>query len=340
MKVLKGTAYAVLGVSALLAFSGSVRAWSPGGYGLLLVTVKGNQSLGLVDPATQEKVAEVPVGGVTGHEVTASPDGKTAYVPIYGNSGVGMPGTNGSNMAVIDLASHKVVGNVDFGKGVRPHDPVFGPRNGLLYVTTELNRSVTIIDPKTLKIVGSVPTGQDQSHMLVISHDGKRGYTANVGPGTVSVLDLEAHKTLAVIPVSGQIQRIALSADGSKVFTSDQTKPQLAVIDTATNKVVKWVPLADLGYGTAATRDGKWLIVANPLIHKVSAVNLETMKVEHVIDVPVRPQAILIDPKEPIAYASCDTSRKVAAISLSDWTVKKLIDVGPGADGMAWAKMP
>ena len=113
------------------------------------------------------------------------------------------------------------------------------PKNGLLYVTTELNRSVSIIDPATLKIIGSIPTNQDQSHMLVISRDGHRGYTTNVGPGTVSVLDLDARKTIAVIPVSGQIQRIALSVDGRKVFTSDQTKPQLAVIDTATNKVTQ-----------------------------------------------------------------------------------------------------
>jgi DNA-binding beta-propeller fold protein YncE len=259
-------------------------------------------------------------------------------VPIYGNSGVGEPGTDGHNMVVIDLASRKVVGNVDFAKGVRPHDPVFGPKNGLLYVTTELNRSISIIDPRTLRIIGSVPTDQDQSHMLVISRDGHRGYTANVGPGTVSVLDLDARKTIAVIPVSGQIQRIAMAVDGSKVFTSDQTKPQLAVIDTASNKVVKWVPLPDLGYGTAVTPDGKWLIIANPLIHKVSALNLSTMKVEHVIDVPVRPQAILVNPNNQVAYASCDKSRKVAVINLSDWTVKELIDVGPGADGMAWAK--
>ena len=53
----------------------------------------------------------------------------------------------------------------------------------MLYVTTELDKTVSIIDPKTLKIVGSVPTGQEQSHMLVLSRDGSRGYTANVGPG-------------------------------------------------------------------------------------------------------------------------------------------------------------
>ena len=98
-------------------------------------------------------------------------------------------------MVVIDIAAGKVVGNLDFGHEVRPHLPVFGPKDGLLYVTTELDQAVTIVDPKTLKMVGSIPTGQPESHMLAISHDGRRGYTANVGPGTVSVLDMQARKT-------------------------------------------------------------------------------------------------------------------------------------------------
>ena len=207
---------AALTLSSLLILSGYLWARSPARPGLLLVAIKGDTSVGIVDSKTNQKPAEVPEGGVTGHELTVSPDGKKAYVPIYGNSGVGEPGTDGHNMVVIDLASRKVVGNVDWGKGVRPHDPVFGPKNGLLYVTTELNRSISIIDPATLRIIGSVPTNQDQSHMLVISRDGHRGYTANVGPGTVSVLDLDTRKTIAVIPVSGQIQRISMAVDGSK----------------------------------------------------------------------------------------------------------------------------
>src|SRR5689334_20782840 len=147
--------------------------------GWLLVANKGEQTLGIVDPASYRQVATVPEEGITGHEVAASPDGNRAYVPIYGNSGVGHPGTDGQLLRVIDLASRKIVGTVDFGKGVRPHCAVIGPRNHLLYVTTELENSITIIDPETLKILGSVPTGQAESHMLAISSDGRRGYTAN-----------------------------------------------------------------------------------------------------------------------------------------------------------------
>jgi YVTN family beta-propeller protein len=305
--------------------------------GWLLVANKGDNRIGIIDPVSGRQVAEVAEGGVTGHEIVASPDGKLAYVPIYGDSGVGQPGTDGTNMVVIDLASRKVVGNVDFGKGVRPHCPKLGPRNGLLYVSTELDRSISIVDPATLKVIGAIPTGQEQSHMLAITQDGRRGYTANVGPGTVSVLDMEARKTIAIIPVSGQIQRISLSVDDSMIFTSDVTKPQLAVIDAVTNKVKTWIALPGLGYGTATTADGRWLLVVLPLVHQLAVVDLSAMKVARTIDLPTRPQEVVVSPDQKMAYVSCDQSGKVAAISLSDWKVTKLIDAGKGADGLAWA---
>ena len=304
--------------------------------GLLLVANKDDRTLGIIDPESGRTLAAVPEGGVTGHEVIASPDGRFAYVPIYGNSGVGKAGTDGANLVVIDIAARKVMGNLDFGRGVRPHCPLFGPKDGLLYVTTELDNAITVIDPRTLKTVGAIPTGQKESHMLAITRDGRRGYTANVGPGTVSVLDLEARKTLAVIPISGQTQRISLSADDRMAFTSDQTKPRLAVIDTATNKVGQWVALPGPGYGTAATGDGRYLLVAVPSVNKVAVVDLHSMEVARSIEVPRAPQEVLIAPDGRTAYVSCDASHQVAAIGLAEWKVTP-IDAGRGADGLAWA---
>jgi YVTN family beta-propeller protein len=305
--------------------------------GLLLVAQKGDESLAIVDPSAGKVLASVSENGNTGHEVTASPDGRFAYVPVYGNSGVGKPGTDGTNMVVIDLASHKVVGNVDFGHGVRPHHPVFGPKDGLLYVTTELDKTVTIIDPRTLKIVGTVPTGQPESHMLALSHDGRRGYTANVGPGTVSVLDMQTRKTIKVIPISATTQRISISPDDRWVFTADQTKPRMAAIDTSTNEVKHWIPLASTGYGSTVTPDGKWLLVALPETNKVAMIDLGTMQVVRNIDVPAYPQAVVVSPDSKTAYASCMHADKVAEIDLAGAKATRVIETGKQTDGLAWA---
>jgi DNA-binding beta-propeller fold protein YncE len=305
---------------------------------MLLVANQGDRDLSLIDPAAGKQVATVPVEGVTGHEVAASPDGKTAYVPIYGDSGVGRPGTDGREIAVIDLASRKVVHKIDFGHGVRPHCAIYDRNSGMLYVTTELDKSVSIIDPRSLKIVGSVPTGQEQSHMLALSRDGSRGYTANVGPGTVSVLDMKARKTVAIIPISKETQRISISRDDNMVFTADQTKPQLAVIDTATNKIKVWVPLPAVGYGTAPTLDGRWLLVTLPRSKQVAVVDLKTMKVTRTIDVPGAPTEILMSPDGMTAFVSCTTSKQVAEIDLAQGKVARLIEAGDTADGLAWAR--
>ncbi|MDP9049627.1 MAG: YncE family protein [Acidobacteriota bacterium] len=275
---------------------------------------------------------------MTGHEVAVSADGKRAFVPIYGDSGVGRAGTDGSTMAVIDLAGRKVVATVDFGHGVRPHMPLLDPTSGMLYVTTELDKAVTVIDPKTLKIVGKIPTGQEQSHMLAVTRDGKRGYTANVGPGTVSVLDMPGRKTIAVIPISGTTQRISMSPDAKMVFTADQTKPQMAVIDTATNEVKTWIPLPAVGYGSAVTPDGKWLLVKLGTVKQVAVIDLAGMKVARTIDVPAGSGEILMRPDGQVAYVSCPIDGKVAEIDLMTWKVARVIDAGHGADGLAWAK--
>ena len=306
--------------------------------GYLLVANKGEHTLGIVDTKAGRQVAVVQEDGVTGHEVVASADGKRAFVPIYGNSGVGKRGTDGRLMRVIDIATHRVTDTVDFGKGVRPHCAVIGPKNGLLYVTTELIQGITVIDPESLKILGVIPTGQAESHMLAVSHDGRRGYTANVGPGTVSVLDMEAQKVITIIPICKTTQRIAISMDDRWVFTSDQDKPRLAVIDTAKNEVSRWITLPGVGYGSAVTPDGHWLVIAIPREKKVAVVDLKTMETARSIDVPRAPQETLVRPDGGEAYVSCDASRKVAVINTQDWTVTKLIDAGAGVDGLAWAK--
>jgi YVTN family beta-propeller protein len=329
---MKRITFVILSMTALALAPGSRAA------GLLLAANKGDQTLSIIDPIGGTQLAAVPEDGVTGHEVVASPDGKRAFVPIYGNSGVGKAGSDGTLIRVIDIASKQVTGTIDFGKGIRPHCAVIGPKNGLLYVTTELDRTITVIDPETQKIIGAIPTGQPESHMLAISSDGRRGYTANVGPGTVSVLDMEAKKLIGIIPICRTTQRIALSTDDRWAFTSDQDEPRLAVIDTTKNEVTDWIPLPGPGYGAATTPDGRWLLIAIPKERKVAVIDLQSMKMARSIAVPRAPQEMLVRPDGVEAYVSCDVSKQIAVIDLKDWTVTKLISAGPVVDGLAWAK--
>src|SRR5229473_6339568 len=157
-----------LASSTLLAFLMTNSSNSaPPSPGVLVVANQKEHTVLLVDPEARREVAKISVG-VNGHEVAVSPDSRFAYVPIYGNSGVGRPGTDGATIDVIDLQQHKLAGTIELGKPLRPHRAEWGP-DGLLYVTAELANAVDVVDPTTRKVVAEIPTGEPQSHMLVLS---------------------------------------------------------------------------------------------------------------------------------------------------------------------------
>jgi DNA-binding beta-propeller fold protein YncE len=328
----------VLGVAMVAVLPAHRDETVPAG-GVLAVVNQKEHSVEFVDPASRKLVGTVSVG-VNGHEIAASPDGTMLYVPIYGNAGVGKPGTDGSTIDVIDAAAMKVVATIDLGRPLRPHKDVFGP-DGMLYVTGELAEAVLVIDPKTRKIVGEVPTGSKESHILAMTRDGRTGYTANVGPGSVSVLDMKARKTIAVIPVAKTVQRMSVSNDERWAFTSDEDQPRIAAIDTKTNTVARWIATGGISYVTQPTADGKYLLAAETKADGkglLEVIDLATWGV--VKSFPLGPQrengGFLLHGGK--AYLSEPLAGTIQVLDVKSWKLEEPIRLTLGVDGLAWAR--
>jgi YVTN family beta-propeller protein len=308
----------------------------PAGSGLLVVANQKEHTVLIVDPEERRELAKIVVG-VNGHEVQTSRDGRFAYVPIYGNSGVGRPGTDGSTIDVIDLQERKLVASIDLGKPLRPHRAEWGP-DGLLYVTAELTNAVDVVDPATRKVVAEIPTGQKESHMLVISPDGRQAYTANVGSGSVSVLDLAKRSLITTIPVAKVVQRISMSPDGQRVFTHDQDAPRIAVIDTSTDKIVDWIALPTPVYASEPTPDGRWLLALDRT-DALYVIDLQSLKVVRTLKISQGASEILIRPGGDVAYISGTGAGRIDVLNLHSWELEKPIELTPGVDGLAWVAM-
>jgi YVTN family beta-propeller protein len=326
--------YLIASLMFLALAAGGGRVPPPPSHGILVVANQKEHTTLLVDPETRQELAKITVG-VNGHEVAVSRDSRFAYVPIYGNSGVGKPGTDGTSIDVIDLHERKLGATIDLGKPLRPHRAEFGP-DGLLYVTAELAKAIDVIDPSTRKVIAEIPTGAPESHMIIISPDGHRAYTANVGAGSVSVLDLQKRTLITVIPIAKTVQRISISPEGKHVFTHDQDTPRIAVIDTATNKVASWISLTAIVYTSVATSDGQKLLAASPS-GKLFVIDLATSKVAESFDIPAATGELLLTPDGRFAFVSCPQAGVIEVFDVPGNKLLQPIKLTPGVDGLAWA---
>jgi len=315
--------------------AGGGRGPAANSHGILVVANQKEHTALIVDPETRKEVGKVTVG-VNGHEVAVSPDSRFAYVPIYGNSGVGKPGTDGTTIDIIDLHDRKLVATIDLGKPLRPHRAVFGP-DGMLYVTAELAKAVDVLDPGTRRVIAEIPTGAPESHMIIISPDGRRAYTANVGAGSVSVLDLQKRDLITIIPIARTVQRISITPDGKYVFTHDQDTPRIAEIDTATNKIKKWISVPSTVYSSVPTSDGKKLIAASPS-GKLFLIDLAESKVSESFNIPKSNGELLLTPDGKLAFVSCPQAGVIEVYEVAGNKMLEPIRLTPGVDGLAWAR--
>ncbi len=219
----------VLALGALVATANLAAAQSPAP-ARLLVLLRDASALAIVDPVAGKVLAQIPTAR-NPHEVTASADGKLAFVA-----------SPSDGISVIDLAAQKEVRRLDIGPRSAPHDVRFA--GGKLYFTAEGYKVIGRYDPASNQIDWLLGIGQDTTHMLVVSNDLNTIFTANRGSDTVTVVGGVSsgppNWTLTTIPVGGESpEGIDLSPDGQELWTVTRGDGGVSIIDVATKTVIQ-----------------------------------------------------------------------------------------------------
>jgi YVTN family beta-propeller protein len=343
---------AALALACLLGSSAALPAAAQtSATGSLLVLSKRDHNLAVVDSAILVVKYKVPVGDDP-HEVIASTDGRWAWVTNYGSGAF-------HSLAMIDLAKGKALPSIDTGALTGPHGITFA--DGKPWFTAEGAKAIGRYDPVTHKVDLILGTGQNRTHMLFVSPNGKHIITTNVNSGTVSLMDLELMKNEgppppppglnappappatakidwneSVIKVGPGSEGFDITPDGHEVWVANAGDGTISVIDWVQRKVTATIAAdAKGGNRLKFTLDGNFALVSAG--SDVVVINVASRKVIKRIPVGKGGGGILMEPGGGRAFVACGAADFVYVIDLASMTVTGHFSVGGEPDGMAWA---
>jgi YVTN family beta-propeller protein len=309
----------------------------------LLALSKANHTLSIVDPVTLKVIVRIPVGEDP-HEVVASSDGKTAYVCIYGGGSL-------HEINVIDLVAQKPLRNIDTRPLFGPHDITFV--NGKAWFTAEGSKSVGRYDPATGKLDWSMGTGQDRTHMIYVTGDGKKIYTTNMSSGTVSILVdtlIQPGRTApanakpredwsqTVVATARGSEGFDVSPDGNELWTAANEDGTISIIDLAAKKLASKIDAKVFGANRLKfTPDGKQVFISSLQTGEVTIYDAKSHKEIKRVKPGRGAAGILMDPVGSRAFVACSPDNYVAVIDLKTLEVSSHLDVVGVPDGLAWA---
>jgi YVTN family beta-propeller protein len=321
----------------------------------LLALSKRDHTLSIVDPGSLKVLAKVPVGNDP-HEVVASTDGRTAYVSNYGF------GTY-NTLAVIDLVEQKPLPQIDLGALRGPHGLAFA--GGKVWFTAEVAKAIGSYDPTVSKLDWILGTGQNRTHMILVSEDLKRIITTNTVSATVSIIEKSAARAPGpppgmppgpnnppgpppgapggdweetVVRVGNGSEGFDVSPDGREIWVGNARDGTISIINVATKNVTETLDANVRGANRVKfTPDGSRVLVSSLGAPDLVVLDASSRKEIKRIKLGRGSAGILMQPDGVRAFVACSPDNYVAVIDLKSLEVAGHLDVGPEPDGLAWA---
>lgn len=322
----------------------------------LLVLSKHDHTMAMVDPATLKVLTKLPVGDDP-HEVIASADGKMAYVSNYGGGGAGALHT----LAVLDLVNQKAMTPIDLGALRGPHGLDFA--GGRVWFTAEASKVLGSYDPASGKVDFILGTGQNRTHMIVVTQDLSRIFTTSVQSGTVSIWEkvrpnlplgpppaaqpsgagappgpFPPDWSQALVAVGPGSEGFDVTPDGKELWAANAQNGTIAVVSIAEKKVVQTIEANVRGANRLKfTPDGELAFVSSLSGADVAVFDVASRKEVKRIPVGHGAAGIQMQPDGARAFVACTPDNYVAVIDVKTLQVTGHIDAGGNPDGLAWA---
>jgi YVTN family beta-propeller protein len=235
--------------------------------------------------------------------------------------------------------------------------PARADDSGIAYISSEKDHAITLVDLKTLTVVGSIPTCKRPRHMQRLPN-GRRLMVACSDSGRADLLDLdsrrslgrlplgedpEAKKLVRSVPLGKEPEGVKVSADGKRVYVASEVANMVHVVDAATLQVVKNIAVGKRPRRMAFSADGSELWVSNELGSSVSVISLRTLAVEATIPFELKgmrpdditPVGLSLSPDGRTMYVGLGRANHVAFVDVATRRTTQLVLVGKRAWNLA-----
>ena len=173
----------------------------------------------------EQRPATLPLESIAG--MAASTATNMVYVSTRGH------------LYAIDLLSEKVVWSNAYEPGTCCERGQVTPDGLTLEVGSDLKNFHRVIDARTGKVKGIIPTPQSMfNHNMNMSPDGKTTFDAANG-NTMTIADMETMKPTGTITFSDHVRVFVINHDASRVYANLNNLMGFEIADVKTRKVIK-----------------------------------------------------------------------------------------------------
>ncbi|HOF38660.1 MAG TPA: hypothetical protein PLD73_01205 [Candidatus Hydrogenedentes bacterium] len=293
---------------------------------VLVVANKHDDTLSFINLASLEVMETIPTGP-NPHEMAITPDQRIIYLSNYAPPG--------NTISVIDLVQRKHIKQIPTGDYTRIHGATMAPDGKHAYFTAGQTGFVVEVDTATHEVTRGIPTHGTISHMVLVSPDGTRLYTANITSENVSVIDRASGELLTQIPCGPGVEGMAFTPDGKQLWALNQTGGSITIIDTATHAPLETFACPGMPVRILFTGDGARAYIPGWIEEGVLIV-LDVAARKELARVRVGRFAIgiVLSPDGTRAFVGCEHNDGVHVVNTETLTVEKVIATGNGPDPM------
>ena len=197
------------------------------------------------------------------------------------------------SVAIIDPATNRIIGEI---AGIEmAHQAVASPDGRRIYVASEEDFTVRVVDSRTLEVVNKVTLTHDPNN-LTITNDGRLIYVAiHGGPGGIDVVDTTSMTLARRIPLGGAlVHNVYVTKDGKYLVAGEDTEETrtVAVIDLKTEQLAWSIDLSGrprpMSFSTNPDGSTKWILLGLSGLDGFVAIDFATHMVIHRIVFPYK----------------------------------------------------